>query len=227
MVVLNKADQSSPEQLREIIEFTRTTVEKALARPIPKILEISALERLNQQLPTRDWPVLESHFTRLSSHARQHLVDTAGLRSIRRLSRRLDAELAQRDDALRKPIEEIEARVVRLRAVLDDLDRSLIDLRFLFDAVEADLGRQFERYRTQFFTETVPGLQARLRDWIASRPSTDRSLRTQAFEEAHRLSVHAVDEWLRAIEPAAPVRDGGPTEIGPRPYASRGSWRRL
>jgi hypothetical protein len=188
--------------LREITEFTRATIEKALARPIQKILEISALERLNQH-PTRDWPVLEAHLKRLSSQTRQHLVDTAGLRSIRRLSRRLAAELAQRDDALRKPIEEIEARVVRLRAVLDDLDRSLVDLRFLFDAVEVDLGRQFETYRTRFSSETVPELQAQLRDWIASRSSTGRSLRTQALEEAHRLSVRAVDEWLRTVEPAA------------------------
>jgi hypothetical protein len=202
MVVLNKADQASAEQLREITEFTRTTIEKALARPIHKILEISALERLNQH-PTRDWPVLETHLRRLSSQTRQHLVDTAGGRSIRRLSRRLAAELAQRDDALRKPIEEIEARVVRLRAVLDDLDRSLVDLRFLFDAVEADLGRQFETYRTRFSSETVPELQAQLRDWMASGRSTGRSLRTQALEEARRLSVRAVDEWLRTVEPAA------------------------
>src|SRR5439155_6771521 len=118
MVVLNKADQSA-EQLREVTEFTRTTVEKALARPIQKILEISALERLNQQHPTRDWPVLETHLTGLSSQTRQHLVDTAGHRSIRRLSHRLGAELAQREDALRRPIEEIEARVSRLRAVVE------------------------------------------------------------------------------------------------------------
>jgi GTPase SAR1 family protein len=203
MVVLNKADQASAEQLREVSEFTRTTVEKALARPIPEILEISALERLNLQHPTRDWSVLETHLQRLSSQTRQHLVDTAGVRSIRRLSRRLAAELAQRDDALRKPIEEIEARVVRLRAVLDDLDRSLVDLRFLFDAVEADLGRQFETYRTRFSSETVPELQTQLRDWIAARHPSGRALRTQALEEAHRLSVRAVDEWLRTVEPAA------------------------
>jgi ribosome biogenesis GTPase A len=203
MVVLNKADQSSAEQLREVTEFTRTTVEKALARPIQKILEISARERLDQQHPTRDWLDLETHLKRLSSQTRQHLVDTAGLRSVHRLSRRLGIELAHRDDALRRPIEEIVARVTRLRAVLDDLDRSLVDLRFLFDAVEAELGRQFEQYRSQFFSETVPGLQARVSDWMASHHSTDRSLRAQALEEAHRLSVYAVDEWLRTIEPVA------------------------
>jgi GTPase Era involved in 16S rRNA processing len=203
MVVLNKADQASAEQLREVSEFTRTTVEKALARPIPEILEISALERLNLQHPTRNWSVLETHLTRLSSQTRQHLVDTAGHRSIRRLSHKLGAELALREDALKKPIEEIEAQVCRLRVVVDGLDRSLVDLRFLFDAVEAELGRQFEHYRTRFLSETIPELQSQLRDWIASHRSIDRSLRMNAFEEAHRLSVRAVDEWLRTVEPAA------------------------
>ena len=212
MVVLNKADQASAEQLREVTEFTRTTVEKALARPVETILEISALERINQQHPTRDWLDLETHLKRLSSQTRQHLVDTAGLRSVRRLSRRLGSELAQRDDALRKPIEEIEARVTRLRAVLDDLDRSLVDLRFLFDAVEADLGRQFEQYRTRFFSGTVPELHTQLRGWIASHHSTGRSLHTQAMEEAHRLSVHAVNEWLQTIEPEANALYRGATE---------------
>jgi hypothetical protein len=105
MVILNKGDQASAEQLREVSEFTRTTVEKALTRPISEILQISALERINQHQPTRDWPVLETHLKRLSSQTRQHLVDTAGVRSIRRLSRRLASELAQRDDALRKPVD--------------------------------------------------------------------------------------------------------------------------
>jgi len=42
----------------------------------------------------------------------------------------------------------------RLRVAPNDLDRSLIDLRVLFDAVEADLGRQFDGYRTRFASPT-------------------------------------------------------------------------
>ncbi len=34
LVVLNKADQSSPDHLREITDFTRTILEGALGRPI-------------------------------------------------------------------------------------------------------------------------------------------------------------------------------------------------
>jgi hypothetical protein len=110
MVVLNKADQSSAEQLREVAEFTRATVEKALARPIQKILEISALERLNERRPTRDWLDLETHLKRLSSQKRQHLVGTAGLRSVRRLlgqiRRRCSCDVSLAHSFRRKSIDE-------------------------------------------------------------------------------------------------------------------------
>jgi len=86
MVVLNKADQASAEQLREVTEFTRMTVEEAPAWPIQQILLISALERLNQQHPTRDWLDLEMQLKRLASQTRQRLVYTAVRRSIGRLS---------------------------------------------------------------------------------------------------------------------------------------------
>ena len=66
----------------------------------------------------------------------------AGERSVRRLARRLGVELTHWEEALRKPVAEIQMRANRLRAALDDLDRSLVALRFLFDAVEADLGTQ-------------------------------------------------------------------------------------
>jgi ribosome biogenesis GTPase A len=203
IVVLNKADQASREQLHEVTQFTRTTIEKALEGPVAKIFETSALERLTQRHPTRDWRALETHLRHLSVSARQHLVETAGFRSVRRLAHRLGAELAHRGDALRKPIGEIEGRVTRLRAALGDLDRSLVDLRFLFDAVEADLGRQFAEYRTRFFRNSVSELQARLAQWIADRGPIDCSLRSQALEQAHRLATRAVDQWLGTIEPEA------------------------
>lgn len=204
LVVLNKADQASAEQLREIIDFTRKTIEEALARPVGPILEVSALERLTQEHPTREWRELDTRLARLSASARQRLVDAAGSRSVRRLSRRLSVEAAWRDDALRRPISETEARTTRLQVVLHDLDRSLLDLRFLFDAVEADLGRQFEQHRTQFVAGSLPPLQAWLKAWVAEHHgSTGRILRAQAFEEAHRLSVSAIEEWLRILEPQA------------------------
>jgi hypothetical protein len=49
---------------------------------------------------------------------------------------------------------ELEARLARLRQALADLDRALIELRFRFDAAEADLGAQFEQRRTRFIEST-------------------------------------------------------------------------
>ena len=47
IVVLNKSDQVSPEQLREVVQFTRTTIESAVGRPLETIFVISAFERLS------------------------------------------------------------------------------------------------------------------------------------------------------------------------------------
>ncbi len=102
--------------------------------------------------------------------------------------------------------------MTRLRGVVDDLDRSLLDLRFLFDAVEADLGRQFEQHRVQFFAKALPASRAQLEDWIAKHGSTGSSLRRQAMEEAHRLAVQSVNEWLGAIEPVAGALYRGATD---------------
>lgn len=203
LVVLNKADQSSAEHLREIIEFTRTTLETALQRPVGRILEISALERVAQGRPTRDWRELENVLSSLSSGARHHLVETAGRRAVRRFGRSLVAELRQCDEALRRPIADIEARKARLQRAVADLDRSLGDLRFLFDAVEMDLGKEFEQRRVQFVAGALPELQTELTDWLGKSTSARRSPRTQALEEAHGLVIRAIEAWLRRIEPEA------------------------
>lgn len=203
LVVLNKADQVSAEARREIVDFTRKTIEAVLPRRLGPILEVSALERLAQGHPTRDWQALQARLARIPDGARQSLVDRAGLRSIARLARRLGVEAARQEDALTQPLGDIDARASRLRAALGELDRSLADLRFLFDAVEADLGRRFEGHRARFAGERVSQLADQLEAWVAAHRAAGRGLRAQAFEEAHRLSTGAIEEWLRQIEPQA------------------------
>jgi hypothetical protein len=97
---------------------------------------------------------LESYLRRLSMTARDRLVGHAGARAVGRLGRRVASELTRRQDALRRPLVELEARLARLRQALADLDRALIELRFRFDAAEADLGAQFEQRRTRFIEST-------------------------------------------------------------------------
>ena len=139
----------------------------------------------------------------MSRLARDRLLPKAGERAGHRLARRLGVELSHRDEALRKPVAEIQMRANRLPAALDDLDRSLIELRFLFDAVEADLGTQFDQHRTRFFRDRASDLRRRLTEWIGRQSSIGPALRRHAFEEAHRLVVRTIEQWFEAIDPEA------------------------
>ncbi|HEY7288521.1 MAG TPA: dynamin family protein [Vicinamibacterales bacterium] len=201
-IILNKADQASPGDLREILEFTRTTISPALRRPLEHMFTISALERLTSGEPTREWSALESYLRRLSTLARERLVARATDRAVKRIARRIVGQLAQRQDALRRPIVEIEERAEGLRQALADVDRDLAELRFRFDAAEADLGAQFERQRTHFIERTT-SLTQTLLAWVEANASTGPSLRGQAFEEARRLATDAIQEWFDAVEPEA------------------------
>ena len=201
-VIVNKADQVSADHLQEVVDFTRSTIASAIHRPVEPFFVISALERLTVGAPTRDWGALESYLRRLSMTARDRLVGHAGARAVGRLGRRVASELARREDALRRPLVELEARLERLRQALADLDRALIELRFRFDAAEADLGAQFEQRRTRFI-ESTEHLRPTLMAWTDARATSSGSLRQGAFEEADRLATTAVQQWFDAMDPEA------------------------
>jgi hypothetical protein len=121
---------------------------------------------------------------------------------VARIARRLSHQLAQREDALRRPIAEIEQRVDRLRRQVSEVDREIIELRFRFDAAEANLGSTFEEQRRQF-VERSTALSRALAAWIETNAHVGRSLRSQAFEEARRLVTSAIQEWFDRMQPEA------------------------
>jgi hypothetical protein len=181
---------------------------------VERLFAVSALERLTTGTATREWDPFESYLRQLSRTGRERLVSHAGDRAVARLARRAAHEIAQRQDALRRPLVELEARVVRLRRALLDLDQSLIELRFRFDAAEADLGRRFEQQRMRFI-ESTGQLHHDLCAWIDSRTASGHSaaiqalnlhdvdVRRDAFEEASRLATMAIERWFDAVEPEA------------------------
>lgn len=201
-VILNKSDQVSQEHLHEVAKFTRETIASAIHRPVERFFVISALERLTTQTATRDWDAFEAYLRQLSRTARERLVGRAGDRAVARLARRAAHEVAQRQAALVQPLAELEARVARLRRALADLDQSLIELRFRFDAAEADLGGRFEQQRVQFI-ESANQVHQDLRGWIDARTELGHSFRQDAFEETSHLATTAVERWFDAVEPEA------------------------
>jgi len=195
--------EASPEQRREVSAFTTDIVERRLGRRIETIFEVSARDRLEENRVTRDWPALEHTLTDLARQQRSALVVSAALRARQRIARRLRAEIDEQEAALRRPIEETAARAARLRAAVEGAERSLQDLRFLFDAAEAEVVRGLDRQRADFAQRAMPELRQSLEAWITanSRLRAAGRLRAGAFDEARRLAEQAISRWLAGVEP--------------------------
>jgi GTP-binding protein EngB required for normal cell division len=204
LLVLNKADQVSGAQQQEIVAFTRAAIEGRLSQPIEQLFVVSARERVEQETPTRDWSRLEDYLTRLPREQGAALVEAASLRAVRRIGRRLRAEIQSHETALEQPLAETEARAARLRAALADVDRSLRDLRFLFDAAEADLSAAFEAECARFVEQASPAARSALDAWLQRRAAVHpRMVRRDWLSEARRLAEGAVQDWLTAEESLA------------------------
>lgn len=203
LVVLNKADQASEAQRNEVNHFTVGVIERRLGRSTGLALEVSALERINQGEPTRDWTALECELRELADNKRTTLVAGAAQRAIGRLTRRLGAEIREHEIALTRPLAETRKRVEALRADLTDIDRTLRDLRVLLQSAEDELRPHFERQRTAFVERAGSDVQQTLERWIAdnSERLARRSLRSAAYAEARHVVEHVVEEWSARLEP--------------------------
>ena len=56
---MNKADRTSDEDREIAKSFTSEILEKRLQRPVGRIYEVSAEERLENRGPQRDWPIID------------------------------------------------------------------------------------------------------------------------------------------------------------------------
>lgn len=200
IVVLNKADRSSEAELREARRFTQDVIEERLGRPVAALLEVSARERLETGFATREWVALELGLAALARQSRTEILESAGQRAIRRVRDALLAEIAEREAALRRPLQATEARVAKLREAASGTERLLADLGALFAATEADLARRYEARRAAFAEQAIPGSLDELDRFIASRPA-DRSLRDGALREASAIAERRVREFLADAEP--------------------------
>lgn len=200
LIVLNKADRASSAELAEAGAFAREVIQSRLGRPPETLLEVSARERLETGLATRDWSALERAIDALARHSRAQILASSGEQAVRRLRDALLREIAERDGALRRPLEATEARVGRLREAARGAERLRADLGALLAATEADLARRFEAQRAAFADRTLPAARAELEAFLKrSRPG--RSLRERALQEAGAIAERRVREFLAEAEP--------------------------
>ena len=203
ILVLNKADRVPETERQEARRFSEQRIAECLGCPAAPMLEVSATERLAGTGPSRDWDALVDRLVMLSEQSGAALLRSAEERGVRILGRRLLDELARREAALVRPVEETAARVEALRLCASEAERSLGDLRHLFDAEQEALHRAFVSRQGAFLASSLPGAQRQLREALRVLRGT-RSSRWHAGNTlAQGIFRQLVDEWRCREQPVA------------------------
>src|SRR5208337_3059255 len=85
ILVINKADRTTDEERAAAVGFTRKVLEKRLQRPAGPVFEVSAVERLENRGPERDWEGLLEALRQLVEESGRQLIRAACERGLERL----------------------------------------------------------------------------------------------------------------------------------------------
>jgi GTP-binding protein EngB required for normal cell division len=203
ILVLNKADRVPETERQEARRFSEQRIAACLGRPVAPMLEVSATERLAGTGPSRDWDALVDRLVSLSEQSGAALLRSAEERGVRILGRRLFDEFARREAALVRPVEETAARVEALKRCTGEAERSLGDLRHLFDAEQEALHRAFVSRQEEFLASSLPGAQRQLREALRTFWGTRASRWHAGNTLAQGIFRQLVDEWRGREQPVA------------------------
>jgi hypothetical protein len=204
IIVMNKADKVSDDDRDVAKSFTSEILEKRLQRPVGRIYEVSAQERLDNRGPQRDWKVLLDTLEKLERESGGDLARSAGERGLRRLSEELLITISEERDALRRPIEESEQRIGNLRRTASEAERSLRDVGHLFMAEEHRLSDAFLEQRKQFLAQALPRVNAEFEDELRTLPRRyGPKFRREAMRAAQVISERHVRPWLQTEQAVA------------------------
>ncbi len=192
LFVLNKADRTNAVDRSAAMEFARRVLETRLTRPISKIFEISALDRLQQSGPSWDWAKFIQALEDLVRHSGSSLVRAARDRGIRSAASQLIAVIKEERSALERPLEESERRIARLRKTLAESEAAMQDLGVLLGAEQQRLSGVFVERRNAFVKQEQANAHNELTARVSSLPSSHHG-------PAYRRNVnHAAQEIVRA-----------------------------
>ena len=198
---VNKADRLDEGDVAQARAFASKVIAERLRRSPPQILVVSAVER-QRGAPTRDWPELESKLRQLAREGGLELVAAARRRGLARLAARISSDLAEHHAALERPIEESEKRLATMSRAVDDAQRALRQLEYLFRAEEDGIRRVLESRRDAFLTEAQPAASSEL---LARLQAVDDGAapRRHAFELAQTIARERLEAWARSARPEA------------------------
>ena len=198
ILIINKADRTSDPERAAAVKFTREILEKRLHRPMGEVFEVSASERMENRGPLRDWEKLLASLHRLVEDSGRSLVRAACDRGLQRLSEQLLAIVNEDRDALQRPIEESERRIVLMKETINEAERSMRELNYLFMAEQHRISDLFGDRRKQFFRSAWSESETEFGDGLLSvRLGFGPHYRRRVMHLAQEISRRKVMPWLK------------------------------
>ena len=198
ILVINKADRTSDPERAAAAKFTREVLEKRLHRPMGNVFEVSAAERLEKQGPLRDWEELLASLHDLVEDSGRNLVRAACDRGLLRLSEQLLAIISEDREALLRPIEESERRIELMKETINDAERSMRELSFLFMAEQHRISDLFGDRHKKFFSSAWNDSELEFNRDLTSVPlGFGPHFRRRVMHLAQKISRCKVMPWLK------------------------------
>jgi GTP-binding protein EngB required for normal cell division len=197
IVVLNKSDRTTDEERRAAADFTRGLLAKRLGRPVGPLFEVSAVERLVNRGPDRDWLKFIAALERLVQKSGRQIILAACERGLERLSEELLTIVTEEREALERPIEESERRIAAMKATIAEADRSMRELGFLLMSEQQRLSDTYVARRKTFLRSVLP---TAIQEFQKVLPSVPRRIgpayRGMLMGQAQEIAKEHVLPWL-------------------------------
>ena len=195
LVVVNKADRVSPDELKAAKEFARRALSSRLKRPV-EIYEVSARAELDSGEGLWEWPEFRAALDRLASVFGRGVTYQAQQRSAERLAQHLLRAVDERRDALATPLAESEKRLAILSAFMDSVERSALEMAELLSAEQGRSSRALAARRAAFLAEETPVVQALVRQRLAGSAEQGLAFRHLAVGAATETTRERLVPWL-------------------------------
>ena len=197
VLVLNKADRTTPEEKAAAVNFADRQLQKRLQRSLGPILEVSAAERIEHRGPERDWQKLVDALDRLVDESGRQLIYSACERGLSRLSEQMLAVISEEREALQRPMEESERRIASMKTTIGEAERSMRELGYLFMAEQQHISDLFVDRHKAFLASVLPRAKEEFEKAILSLlHGPGPGYRRRMMKEAQKIAKRYVLPWL-------------------------------
>jgi GTPase Era involved in 16S rRNA processing len=198
VLVLNKADRTTPDEKAAGVSFARRQLQKRLQRGLGPILEVSAAERIENRGPERGWQKLVEALQRLVEGSGRQLIHSACERGLSRLREQMLAVISEEREALQRPIEESELRIAAMKTTIAEAERSMRDLGYLFMAEQQHISDLFVDRHKAFLAGVLPQPKEEFEKAVLSlRQGAGPGYRRRMMKETQEIAKRYVLPWLK------------------------------